>query len=88
MEIVIKLSELCNKVDVFTIEGLGADINDFGKMILLGDSELYYCSPSYFKANIPDGKVMDEYCLDVNDWYTICNKLEDKVKFSGCSECE
>jgi hypothetical protein len=92
MDLLIEAND-CNGRYEFKIDGLDAEHTMFGKIVYESsewtcDEDSYTCDPCYFKrTDNPDGKTMDDYCLTIEDWNIICDKLEKELQWDACSDC-
>jgi hypothetical protein len=71
---------------VFTINGKGADQDDFGDMHDhdAESAEPYACADMHFDPKPPTKEVLDEYNLTEGEYYNICNELECKLCVGSC----
>ena len=93
MELLIEAND-CNGRYTFKIEGLDAEHTMFGKIVyeeILGEEcaeDQWSCDPcNFLRTNNPDGKTMDDYCLTIEDWNIICDKLEKELQWDICYDC-
>ena len=87
MELIIKhFHSLPCRLEVFTINGKGADQDDFGDMHDhdAESAEPYACADMHFDPKPPTKEVLDEYNLTEGEYYNICNELECKLCVGSC----
>ena len=90
MEVVIEpFHSLPCSLEVFTINGKGADLYDFGDIYDHDkeSAEPYACADMHFDSKPPTKKVLDEYNLTREEYYNICNELERKLCVGRCGWC-
>lgn len=90
MELIIKpFYALPCSLEVFTINGKGADPDDFGDMYDhdTESSEPYACTDMHFDPKSPTKKVLDKYNITKEEYYNICNELECKLHVGCCGWC-
>ena len=90
MELVIKpIRSLPCSLEVFTINGKGADQYDFGDIYDhdIESAEPYACADMHFDPKPPTKEVLDKYHITVEEYNTICNELEDKLWVGRCGWC-
>jgi hypothetical protein len=86
-----RYSALPCSLEVFTINGIKAEEEDFGK----GYDEDYgaaghdwSCGNRVFKAKFPTDEILRKYNLTANEYRTVCNKLEEMLTIGCCGWCE
>ena len=90
MELVIKLYHgLPCELEIFTINGKGADSGDFGDIFDHNEriKEPYGCGDMRFDPKPPTKKVLDKYNLTKEEYYNICNELKCKLCVGRCGWC-
>ena len=90
MELVIKpFRSLPCSLEVFTINGKGADQYDFGDIYDhdIESAEPYACADMHFDQKLPTKKVLDKYNLTKEEYYNICNELKCKLCVGRCGWC-
>ena len=90
MELIIKhFHSLPCRLEVFTINGNGADQDDFGDMYDhdAESAEPYACADMHFEPKPPTKEVLDKYNITEEEYYNICNELECKLCVGGCGWC-
>ena len=90
MELVIKpIRSLPCSLEVFTINGKGADQYDFGDIYDhdIESAEPYACADMHFDPKPPTKKVLDKYNLTKEQYYNICNELKCKLCVGRCGWC-
>lgn len=91
MELIIKpFHSLPCRLEVFTINGKGADQDNFGDMHDhdAESAEPYACADMHFDPKPPTKEVLYEYNLTEGEYYNICNELECKLCVGSCGWCD
>jgi hypothetical protein len=71
----------------FKINGITADMNDFGEQVGEGDGE-YGCKDSHFESlTTPKKGVLAHYKITKAEYITICDQLEDALCVGSCGWC-
>ena len=72
MKLIYKLSAWCLcKLEIFTINDIKADIDDFGKI----------------KDLDPKNTLLNKYNITDKEYYEVCDRLKETISFDGCTEC-
>lgn len=90
MEFVIKpFRALPCRLEVFTINGKGADQDNFGDMYDYDaeSAEPYACADMHFDPKPPTKEVLDKYHITEKEYDTICYELEYRLHIGGCGWC-
>ena len=93
MELVIEpFDALPCVLKIFTINGKDADSYDFGSTVDHKedyDDEIivYGCCNMYFEPNPLAREVLHKYNITEEEYYKICNELEDKLYVGHCEWC-
>lgn len=90
MELIIEpFNALPCNLQVFIINGKEANQNDFGEAYDHDEenAESYGCGNTYFEPKSPTKEVLDKYNITEEEYYNICNELEDKLHVGGCGWC-
>lgn len=90
MEVIIERFEYMPcELKIFTINGKKANKNDFGEISTHGKSDEDFCEcvDMYFESNPPMEKVLNKYNITEEEYYNICNKLEDELYVGDCEWC-
>lgn len=90
MELIIKpFSGLPCELETFTINGKDANSMDFGDVYNHDNenAEPYGCGDMYFEPRSPTIEVLDRYNIIEEEYYNICNELEDKLRVGSCGWC-
>lgn len=90
MELIIKpFHALPCRLEVFTINGKGADQDDFGDMHDhdAESAEPYACADMHFDPKPPTEEVLNRYNITEEEYYNICNELECKLCVGSCGWC-
>ena len=81
------------ELEVFTINGKKAKSFDFGMTSDhkedYDDDEIaaYGCCDRYFESEPPTEKVLHKYNITEEEYYKICDELEDKLYVGHCEWC-
>ena len=90
MELIIEpYNALPCELDIFTINGKSADSSDFGEVYDHDEesAETYGCGDMWFEPKPPTKEVLDKYNITDQEYYNICNELEDKLRVGRCVWC-
>ena len=90
MELIIEPFDLLPcELKIFTINGKNADSLDFGNTFdhIEGEREPYCCSNMYFEPKTSTKEILDKYNITEEEYYNICNELEDKLYVGRCGCC-
>ena len=74
------------ELEVFIINGIEADEDDFGELIRVALEE-YSCNVSGFKPKEHTQSVLEKYNITEDEYKSVCLKLNDTFSFGGCSLC-
>ena len=89
MELTIKSfgSGLPCELEIFKINGIEADIEDFGETERSGNCMDYTCSQT-FRFKLPtSNKVLEKYGITLEEYSAICDKLGDTLCVRNCGMC-
>ena len=78
------------ELKVFDINGIEARYEDFGykEDIDSHDAEPYCCGNMKFIPHIrPENGILEKYQITYEDWFDICDELENKLSFGRCCWC-
>ena len=93
MELVIEpFNALPCELKVFTINGKKADSYDFGmtsdhKEDYDDERTVYGCCNMYFEPNPPAKEILHKYNITEEEYYKICDELENKLHVGSCEWC-
>lgn len=90
MELIIKpFRGLPCELETFTINGKDADSRDFGDTYDhdTESAEPYSCGNMYFEPKNLIKGVLDKYNITEEEYYNICNELENKLCIGSCGWC-
>lgn len=95
MELVIEPYDVLPcELETFTINGKKASSIDFGNTIdheaidyEEGEKDAYSCSNIYFEPEPPTEIVLHKYNITEEEYYSICDELENKLHVSRCGWC-
>lgn len=74
------------KLEIFKINGIEADIEDFGETERSGNCMNYTCSKT-FNFKLPTEEVLKKYSINLKEYSEICDRLEDELHVSRCGMC-
>lgn len=79
---------LCS-LSKFTINGINADYDDFGEKYDHDEDEAdeYGCGDMRFDARPPTKEILNTYGITEEEYYEICNDLDEKLSFGYCGWC-
>lgn len=90
MKLIIKpFKGLPCELETFTINGKDADSMDFGDTYDhdTKSAEPYSCGNMYFEPKNLTKEVLDKYNITEEEYYHICNELENKLCVGSCGWC-
>lgn len=90
MELIIEpYDSLPCELEIFTINGKHANHIDFGDTYDhdTENEEPGGCVNMYFEPQSPTIEVLDRYNITEEEYYNICNELEDKLRVGSCGWC-
>jgi hypothetical protein len=73
-------------LEIFTINGIKACIEDFGETVVAGSCMENNCSCE-FQAGESTKEVLDKYKITQEEFYNICEELESKLYVFSCGLC-
>ena len=85
------LHPYCSSFRVFTINGIEADVDDFGESKDWAPEYApeYGCGNRAFRAFEHTSKeILDKYHINEREWGQICDMLEAKLDIGRCADCE
>ena len=91
MELVIEpFDALLCVLKIFTINGKKADSDDFGSTFdyINGKPDSFGCSNMYFESNPPTKEILDKYNITEQEYFSICDELEDVLYVGSCGWCD
>lgn len=90
MELIIKpFSALPCELAEFTINGQSANERDFGDTFDHNEENArpYGCADMHFESKEVTQEVLDKYNITKEEYYKICQELEDKLRVGSCGWC-
>lgn len=73
-------------LEIFRINGIDADVDDFGERIRGGDCFENTCSQK-FEHKLPTDEVLAKYGITLSEYSEVCEELSDKLRVIGCGMC-
>ena len=73
-------------LEVFKINEINADVEDFGELEREGNCFKNSCTQT-FKYKLPTDEVIKKYKITLREYNDICDRLEDELYVSGCGMC-
>lgn len=89
MEIIVQMSpSMPCSTKIFTIDGIDADIDDFGRLEKEHGEEQYTCNNFHFVGTFPTDECLKKYHITLTNYKYIAETLESKI-YRGypCSRC-
>lgn len=86
---IIPYSALPCRLMEFTINGIEADVDDFGDQFYYGDGH-YGCSDSHFEGCIIEKyitKACEKYNITRDEYFEIIGQLEEALDVGPCGYC-
>lgn len=74
------------ELEIFKINGIEAEIKDFGEIERSGNCMNYTCSQT-FNPKFPTEEVLEKYGINLKDYSDIYDRLEDELHVFGCGMC-
>lgn len=87
--VIIPFDSLPCSCEKFTINGMDADVSDFGSTVDMDEenAEEYGCGDRQFVPQMPTNKVLNKYEIDVDEYAEICDKLQCALAVGSCGWC-
>ena len=73
--------------EIFVINGIKADEDDFGNGADDGYGENYCCEDRVFAPRLATQEILNKYNINLNEYNTIANELVGKLSFGACCMC-
>lgn len=74
------------ELEIFKINDIEADIEDFGETERSGNCMDYTCSQT-FNPKFPTEEVLEKYGINLKDYSEICDRLKDELHVPRCGTC-
>ena len=71
---------------VFKVNGIPADIDDFGEGCTSGDPSCGSCHHE-FNHGYPTTEVLSKYGITLEEYKEVCEKLEEELYVGSCGLC-
>lgn len=71
----------------FTINGMEANVYDFGDCDTYGDEYVYKCSNIFTPCEMYDHNILEKYGISKSEYREICKKLQEKLHITNCGWC-
>ena len=70
----------------FKINNIDASVSDFGETESEGSPFNNSCRVR-FKEKLPTEEILNKYKIDLNDYSTVCERLEEELSVFNCGYC-
>lgn len=89
MELELEIYKCLCAAEVFKINGVYADTDDFGEQYDRdsGSAEAYGCGDMQFTRIAPKREVLEKYSITEVEYAQVAEQLEDGLSFGGCGWC-
>lgn len=89
MKLELKVYNCLCETEVFKINGISADYEDFGTKddIDRENAEDYCCGDMTFEPKNATDEILNKYKINNKEYDEICNELIDKLSFGSCGWC-
>ena len=89
MNLKLKVYECYCSTEIFEINGVNADIEDFGEQSDQNPdlAQDYCCADMKFIPKLPTQVILDKYKISVDEYKEICDELTDGLSFGECDWC-
>ncbi len=89
MKLKLKVARNICEPDIFEINGIAADYNDFGekKDSLPVSPYSYMCENMHFTPKFATQSVLDKYKINIDEYNIVAGQLEEKLSFGRCGWC-
>lgn len=84
----IKVYETLCELEIFRVNGVDGDYDDFGIKEDIHPDGSYGCGNMCFVPKLPTNKILDKYKITADEYLKICEKLEDVLHFGCCGWCD
>jgi len=87
--VIIPYDALPCACEKFTINGIDADVSDFGYTVDMDseNAEEYACGDRQFVPQMPTDKVLEKYGINLKEYAEICEKLGSALAVGSCGWC-
>lgn len=89
MKLELKIYGQSCETEVFRINGIVADYEDFGDKqdIDRMNAHDYCCANMRFISHEPTEEILNKYDITADEYTEVCNKLKDGLSFGRCDLC-
>ncbi len=89
MKLEFEVYECLCEPKIFKINDVYADYNDFGSKedTFPVSAYSYMCENMQFISKLPTQTVLDKYRITVDEYHSICDRLETDLSFGRCGWC-
>ena len=89
MKLELKIYGCSCETEVFRINGIVADYEDFGDKqdIDCMNAPDYGCANMRFIPHEPTEEILNKYDITTDEYTEVCNELKDGLSFGSCGCC-
>jgi len=88
MELTLKIYGCLCSTEVFIINGVDADYDDFGEKYDRGsDAEDYACADMQFTGRDSTSEILAKYSINQSEYDEVVSELSEKLSFGSCGWC-
>lgn len=88
MDLKLKIYRRLFSTEVFEINGVDADYDDFGEKYDRGsDAENYACANMQFTGKDSTPEILSKYSITQSEYDDVVSELADKLSFGSCGWC-
>ena len=88
IDLKLKIYECLCSTEVFIINGVDADYDDFGEKYDRGsDAEDYTCDDMQFTGKDSTPKILEKYSITQSEYDEVVSELSEKLSFGSCGWC-
>ena len=87
--VIVPYHSLPCSCEIFTINGMGADVDDFGSTVDMDseNAEQYACGDRQFIPKMPTDEVLKKYFINLKEYAEVCDKLQNMLAVGVCGLC-
>ena len=90
MKLKLEIYECLCSTEVFIINGVNADYEDFGEKYDRGrgsDTEVYGCADMQFTGKDSTPEILAKYSINQSEYDEVVSELSEKLSFGSCGWC-